>query len=339
MNVWIDIDNPPGTRYLLPLARRFQQRGLGVVLTARDYGETFTILRDEKVPFRAVGSAAGKSKARKAIAVLVRGRELRRCVRDERPAFVIGTSRAAAFAARTLGIPSFAIIDYEYVNLSLYRLAGTHVLHPDVIRPDVFRQGRLPLRQLVPFSGLKEDLSFAGVDVSAVGPYDLGTMEQPSIRVLFRPPAEESHYYARESSALARALLRHLADANAQVVLAPRYSRQVHDLEAATWKHEPIVLRKPAPFVPLLKAVDAVVSAGGTMLREAAFLGVPAYSVFKSRIGAVDRHLADIGRLVLLSSADDFRRLRLERRPALSPLRTGYASVDEVVEKVLAAAG
>jgi hypothetical protein len=44
MRVWIDIDNPPQVRCMLPLARRFEEAGHDVLLTAREYGDTFAIL-------------------------------------------------------------------------------------------------------------------------------------------------------------------------------------------------------------------------------------------------------------------------------------------------------
>lgn len=51
------------------------------------------------------------------------------------------------------------------------------------------------------------------------------------------------------------------------------------------------------------------------MNREAAALGVPVYSIFRGKTGAVDEYLAKTGRLILLQSADDVRsRVRLVRR-------------------------
>ena len=69
---------------------------------------------------------------------------------------------------------------------------------------------------------------------------------------------------------------------------------------------------------------DLVISGGGTMNREAAALGVPVYSIFRGRIGAVDRYLADTGRLVLLESVEDVRtKIRIEAR------RQGYRGIQE----------
>jgi len=57
------------------------------------------------------------------------------------------------------------------------------------------------------------------------------------------------------------------------------------------------------------------VSGGGTMNREAAALGIPVYSIFRGRIGAVDRYLADSGRLMLLESVEDVRtKIQLKSR-------------------------
>jgi predicted glycosyltransferase len=98
------------------------------------------------------------------------------------------------------------------------------------------------------------------------------------------------------------------------------------------------VLGEPVHFVSLLRGVDLVVSSGGTMLREAAYLGVPAYSIFRSRIGAVDRYLESIGRLRLVSSAEDFERIELapaERKPVLaSNPRLGEDLVAEIMSRV-----
>jgi hypothetical protein len=59
---------------------------------------------------------------------------------------------------------------------------------------------------------------------------------------------------------------------------------------------------------------DLVVSGGGTMNREAAALGVPAFSIFRGPLAAVDRHLEAQGRLVLLSSVAEVLQ-RLDPRP------------------------
>jgi uncharacterized protein len=338
MRVWIDIDNPPQVRCMLPLARGFEQAGHDVLLTARAYGDTFAILQSEGATFEPVGSSFGKGMPRKLYGLMKRTRQLIAVLERQsaRPDLVVTGSRSASLAARKLGISSFVIIDYEYVNLFVYRLSGSYIVHPNVIDSEVLeRQGIQPNR-MMPFDGLKEDIAFADVDLFAVTPHEFGDGGGSTPRVLFRPPAEESHYYRSASRDLALEVLRFLAVQNATIVFSPRYSSQVGYLdEVSGWKEEPIILRDPVPFVALLKGVDAVISAGGTMLREAAYLGVPAYSIFGGRIGAVDHYLASIGRLALLTSRADFSRIELNHNRAILPLRKGSDVADEVMTMII----
>jgi uncharacterized protein len=336
LTVWVDIDNPPQTRYLLPLARRFEEAGHEVTITARGYGDTLAILESDGVAFEAIGSSFGKGLPRKLVGLGVRARQLNDFVRrqQQRPSLVLTGSRSATLAARRLEIPSFVIVDYEYVDLLVFWASRTNIVFPSVIDPARFRRHGISAERLIPFEGLKEDLSFADVDFGSVPGHDFGETNGAP-RVLFRPPAEESHYYRRASRDLALELLRYLAGKGAKVVFSPRFDWQIRYLDSVPhWAEDPVVLDRPIPFVSLLKGVDAVVSAGGTMLREAAYLGVPAYSIFRSRIGAVDRHLESAGRLCMLRSPADFSRIELRARGSLRPLR-GESHVADDVSSVI----
>jgi predicted glycosyltransferase len=339
VRVWIDIDNPPQARYLLPLVRRFEGAGHDVLLTARAYGDTFAILRSEGANFEPIGSSFGKGIPRKLYGLVKRTRQLIGFLEQQsaQPELVVTGSRSASLAARRLGISSFVIIDYEYVNLFVYRLSGSHIVHPDVIDRAVLERQGIPRKRLMPFDGLKEDIAFADLDLLAVSPHEFGNDDGTTPHVLFRPPAEESHYYRAEAREFAITLLRFLAAEGARVVFSPRYGRQVAYLdEVRGWREEPIILLDPVPFVALLKGVDAVVSAGGTMLREAAFLGVPAYSIFRGHIGAVDRYLSSIDRLSLLESPADFSQIKLTREQSHSPLRNKSTVADDVMRMIIA---
>src|SRR5581483_10965018 len=61
----------------------------------------------------------------------------------------------------------------------------------------------------------------------------------------------------------------------------------------------------------LIALADVVVSAGGTMNREAAALGVPVYTTYGGRLGGVDEELIRQGRLRPLT---DPRALELAKR-------------------------
>jgi predicted glycosyltransferase len=338
VRVWIDVENPPQVQYLYPFVEAFRNRGAEVILTARDYGNALELLRMRGASFYPVGGEFGVSKLAKIRGVFLRARALRRLFRQvPAPHVLLSASRSSALVARWLGIPSFVIGDYEFANSSFYRLTRSMILHPDAIDDKAYFASGVEPGRLIPFSGLKEDISLGSVDLEEVVPHRFPELENDAlVRVLFRPPAEMSHYYNPESRELALHALGHLAAApDAVVIFFPRYEWQLADLDRFSWQNKPLVLDNPVPFVSLLKGVDLVVCSGGTMLREAAYLGVPAYSILKSRIGAVDQHLASIGRVDLISSPEELARIELRKAPPLVPLRSNPRLLDELAALVL----
>jgi uncharacterized protein len=337
VRVWIDIENPPQVQYLLPFKGAFEAAGAEVSVTARDYGITFALLEERGVDFARVGTQHGSGNARKVAGALGRARELRsRFRRRPRPGALLSAGRGAVLAAWSLRIPSFVFGDYEYTHARMYRLTGSYVAYPDVIDRAVQLERGFPERALMPYRGLKEDITFAGLDLDAVPAHHFPALDDSDLaRVLFRPAAEESHYYSEASGSLTLAALEHLAGRDdAVTIYSPRYPRQVEYLSRFAWAREPVVLEQAVPFVSLLKAVDAVISGGGTMLREAAYLGVPAYTIFRGTPGAVDRHLESLGRLRVIAGPDDLRDLAFERGARQPVLASNPHLLDELVQAI-----
>jgi uncharacterized protein len=335
MKIWIDIDNPPQVQYLVPFVEAFRTAGAEVVVTARDYGETLELLAARGLDPHVVGRRFGASPRQKALGSLTRARRLAsRVGRGGRPHALLCASRSSALAAAALRVRSYVLADYEHASVGVYRLTRSTFLHPESVDVEPWLTRGLRPAQLVPFRGLKEDVSFDGLDLDAIAPQPLpGNGE---VKLLLRPPAEDSHYFAAASRELALALLERLAVRDdVRLVFAPRYARQIADVERLDWRLEPVVLRHPVPFVPLLKAVDLVVCSGGTMLREAAYLGVPAYSILRSAIGGVDRHLEALGRVRTIESVAGLGEIELRRRGPLAPLRSNPGLRTQLVELIL----
>jgi uncharacterized protein len=334
LRVWIDIENPAQVRYLLPCKALFEKIGADVVVTARDDGATYRLLESEHADFHPVGRLAGRARRHKIAGLVRRARALAAVVGTHQADMLLCASRPALLAARYLRLPSFFIWDYEFSNGTVQRVTRTYLLFPDVIDPQSW--GMRP-DQLLPFRGIKEDLTFGGIVIDAYPPHRFSGVPEEMPLLLFRPPAEESHYHREESTIFAAELLAYLAQQESvQVVYAPRYAYQTPALKRYAWRHAPIVLSEPVHFVSLLKGVDLVVSSGGTMLREAAYLGVPAYSIFQSRIGAVDRYLESIGRLHFVGSSADFDSIELGRGRRQPVLRANPRLGDEILAEITA---
>jgi predicted glycosyltransferase len=336
--VWIDVDNPPQVQYLLPFRAAFEAAGLDTVITARDYGRTVEMLQAAGARPHVFGKRVGRGKVRKGAAALQRAREQVRFFSTlSRPDVLLAASRSAAVAAWRMGIPGYLIGDYEHIHLAIYRLTGSKIFYPELVGREHYLRHGLREDQLIPFQGLKEDLTFASVDLDRVEAHDLGDVPADAVKVLFRPPAETSHYHETRSTEMAQAALRWLAEAGALVVFAPREPSQAKLLEDLPWRQPPLTLERSVPFASLLKSVDAVVCSGGTMLREAAYLGIPSYSIFCSQTGAIDLWLQDVGRAVLLHSPADLGRIELHKRGPLQRLDSNPKLLEQLGEVVIAA--
>lgn len=296
-HIWIDVDNPPQAQYLMPLAASLRAAGANVSVTARDHGPTLRVLEQRGERATAVSGAFGRGLVAKATGTLARTARLVRRHRRDRPDVVLTTSRSGVLAARALRRPCFTVLDYEGVELRSFRLSGTTILHPAVVEAERFVARGFPADRLRAFDGLKEDITFAGIDPDEAAPATLPAPRRSDLpAVLVRPPSESSHYRVDASLRLIGAMLDRLADHDGvQVVLSPREPAQTALVRDRRWRVEPVVLADPVPFVPLLRAVDWVVTGGGTMLREAAWMGVPSVTVFQGEQPAVDRWLESIG--------------------------------------------
>lgn len=302
--IWIDLDNSPHVPFFKPIIAELRARGFGVVVTARDAFQVTELTRLHGIDCVVVGKHFGKHRLMKAAGLLLRSAQLSPRFIRQRPALAVSHgSRAQTLLARILGIPSIVIADYEFVK---------HVTRPDwIIVPEIIpatAAGRFADRVLT-YPGIKEDVytSSFRADPRILDALGIGRDE---IVVTVRPPATEAHYHNPESEALFAAVIDLLtANPQTRVVVLPR--NHVQKLEIVQQWPQWIENRKlviPDQAIDGLNLVwhsDLVISGGGTMNREAAALGVPVYSVFRGTIGAVDRYLADKGRLILLRSVDE----------------------------------
>ena len=338
-SIWVDIDNPPQVQYLAPIAAAFTERGSRVLVTARDYGITLELLRDRGISFTAIGRHFGAARHAKVSGNLRRAGRLLGLARAQgRPSAIISNSRSSVLAARMLRVPSFVLCDYEYVNMAAFKASHSYVLHPSVIDSERFVTRGIDPSRVIPFAGLKEDITFDGIDLSDIEPSAVPGLGPTAHRkILVRPAAEESHYHRQESAETSEVLLRRIAAReDVLVVFSPRYEWQTEALERIAFANEPLVLRQGLPFLELLAAVDAVVSGGGTMTREAAYLGLPAVSTFRGELGEVDAYLESAGRLTMIrdrAEAEALDVVGLERR---DPLRLNPHACTDIVDLVTA---
>jgi uncharacterized protein len=334
MKVWVDCTAAAHPLVLRPIIERLEARGDEVFVTAREYGQTEGILERLGIPFASVGSHAGAGTLRKGAAVAGRSARLARFVWSRRPDLAIAHGSVdLAVVSALFRIPSAQMQDYEFAGLQrqiAFRVAS-RVLVPDAIPLDRLARVGAKGAKLIRYPGLKEEYYLAGFEPDPGVLDELG-LDREKVLVVVRPPPETSEYHARND--LYGETIRRLSGASeAQAVVIPRTEAQRAKL-AALGSGRLIVPDRAIDAQSLIAFADLVVSAGGTMNREAAALGTPVFTTFAGRMGGVDEALVAAGRLQVL---DDPAALPLRRREApvgVLEARDPDILVDGVLEAV-----
>jgi len=298
---------------LRPIVDRLQAQGHETFITTREYGQTVGILDRLGLPYTVVGEHGGASRLGKVRALGGRSRGLAKLVWKRRPdlALAHGSVDVAVVSASFL-IPSVQMQDYEFARLqrNVAFRAARRVLAPDSIPVDRLQKLGAGPKKLVRYPGLKEEYYLDGFEPDPAVLDELG-LDREKVLVVVRPPPETSEYHAPND--LYGATIRRLAgDERAQVVVIPRTVDQGEGARALGAGNL-IVPARAIDAQSLIAFADLVVSAGGTMNREAVALGTPVFTTFTGRMGGVDEALIAEGRLQVL---DDPASLELRKREA-----------------------
>jgi predicted glycosyltransferase len=315
VRVWIDVSNSPQVPFFRPLVALLRTRGHDVEVTTREYAQTVELLSLHGIDHEVVGPEhGGAHAARKARAMAGRLRALRRYARGR--GFDIAVSHAShelPLVARSLGVPSSYAFDYEFARVqhSLGCRAASRVVVPDAIPQDRLDGLGARAAKVRRYPGLKEEYYLHGFAPDRHVLDELGVVDEHVVVVVRTPP--DVSLYHREANPVFGGVLERLGhDPAVRAVVLPRTAEQ---------RVEVLGRELPSVLVPehavdaqsLVALSDLVVSAGGTMNREAVALGVPVYTTFAGRLGAVDTALVHGGKLRVLTSADD---LQVEKRAA-----------------------
>lgn len=321
MRVWIDMTASAHVLVFRPLIKLMRERGDDVQITARHYAQTLQLLDLHGLSAEVIGRHGGRSRVQKARQMTHRLGALRTWAkgRDFDIALAHG-SHELTLTARRLGIPSSTTFDYEFATLQhqIGCRAATKVVVPDAIPAQRLEPYGVRPPKLVQYPGLKEEYYLSDFEPDGALLERFG-VDPARVLVVLRPPPDVSLYH-RHSNPLFPMTLEHLGrldDVHAFVL--PRTDEQREYVRKLALPSV-ILPEEAVDAQSLIALADLVVSAGGTMNREAAALGVPVYTTYGGRLGGVDEELIRDGRLKPLT---DPRALDLRKRdPATStPVR------------------
>jgi uncharacterized protein len=329
--VWIDLTNSPHVLFFRPILRRLDEAGVPSVITARDYAQTLGLLELYGIPHTVIGRHGGARLGGKMTGLARRSLALTRFGRATpgiRQAVSHG-SNDLAVAAKLLRLHSTVLHDFEgaaTMHKINFRLADK-VMVPKVIPWAALAALGLDERRYRPYAGIKEQVTLADFEPDPSVIETLGLDAARPVAVL-RPPATMSLYHRGIENTLFDQVLDYLRASDVQVVLLPRTPEQARGFDGITGV---VVPARPVDGPSLVYAADLVVSAGGTMNREAALLGTPTWTTFAGELGAVDRMLIEDGSMGILERPEQ---LVLRKRDPAVPSYEAIA--DAVTREILA---
>jgi predicted glycosyltransferase len=340
MRIWIDLANSPHVPFFRALVPEFRARGHEVETTAREFAQTVELAQGAGFAPSVIGGHGGGRLSGKAGNLLGRALALKRWARGRAFDLAVGhNSYSQVLAARLMGLRAVTLMDYEHqpANHLAFRLAS-RVVVPASFPEEALRRFGARGGKVRRYRGIKEDVYLADFapdpNFAALLRERFGVEAERDILIVVRPPAREALYHRFENELFEELLARLVAAPRAKVMLLARNDAQRESLSARFTSGNFIAPGAAIDGANLVAAADLVVSAGGTMNREAAALGVPAATVYAGRRAAVDEQLVREGRLKCVAAREDLESLRIEKKQNAAPRRaTGVR--DEVAELIL----
>jgi predicted glycosyltransferase len=322
MRIWIDLANSPHVPFFRALIPEFVARGHQIEISARDFAQTVELATGAGMTPHVIGGHGGGTIKGKAGNLIGRAGALRKWASDRGFDLALShNSYAQIAAAASLRIKAVTLMDYEHqpANHLAFRLAS-RVIVPRAFPAAELKKYGASTRKVKRYQGTKEDVylaDFVPDPEFAETLVELGVASK-DVLVVVRPPAREALYHRFENELFDKLLANLSARDEVKIILLPRSAAQRAEYEAG--KLAGLIMPRAAlDGASLIAAADLVISAGGTMNREAAALGVPAVSIYAGKWAAIDQELVEEGRLRSIGSVAEIETLIVEKKARANP--------------------
>lgn len=337
--IWVDLDNSPHVLFFSPIIRELEKSGYNVIITAKNHAQVCDLADLFQLKYKQIGHHYGKNRMLKVLGVFIRALQLLPYVLHHKPdmAFSHG-SRSQFFLSELLRIPYATAFDYEH-SRSIPFVRPTMALMPEVI-PE--KAARKKIKHIVRYPGIKEDVYVPDFKPDDRIKNELG-LNSGKIIATVRPPAMDAHYQNPQSGKLFKSVIDYLGShENIKIVMLPRLESQ-----SVFIKNEwPDLFGNGRMIIPdqvvnglnLIWHSDLVLSGGGTIIREAAALNVPAYSFFRGKTGKVDKYLSEKGKMTMIQNTNEIKeKIKVQKRECFAEQNRGCnTTINFIVKNVVA---
>ncbi|MDZ4198627.1 MAG: DUF354 domain-containing protein [Kiritimatiellia bacterium] len=331
----MDLDNVPHVPLFRPMLEVWKRRGENLLVTARNFQGTLELCRMWGIDHVAVGKHGGAGKIGKLTNLVERAAQLRRAVLPFKPDLAVSHgSRTQIVAAKWMGVPSIVMMDYLFTEAFFFKRLTRSILMPAAIPDERLIACGFPLHKVRRYNGFKEELYLPSFRPEPEFRASLNVPEE-KILLTIRPSAIMANYHNPLSEQIVLSLLERALATTDVLPLVVSRTKADRSLIVERFGDRVRFLDKPVDGLQLIWASDVFVSGGGTMNREAALLGVPAYSIFTGRRPYLDEYLAAQGRLIFADSLEKVAGISLKKRqiPVEGPaVRQGLA--EEVADMI-----
>jgi predicted glycosyltransferase len=336
--IWIDLDNTPHVPFFKPIIRELEMLGFTVILTARDAFQVCELATRFGLVYKKVGRHYGKNSVLKIGGLIWRTLQLLPLILRERPVMGLSHgSRSQILLCNLLRIPTVMIMDYEHAQMPWLLRPRWEIVPAALFNESLQCKTTERIRK---YNGIKEDV-YAPEFVPDSSLRRQFHLSEDDVIVTVRPPANEAHYHNPESDRFfVKFMEKAFLSPGVKVVLLPRNKNQAAALKI-NWPEwfadsKVIIPNEAVDGLNLLWHSDLVVSGGGTMNREAAALGIPVYSIFRGKSGAVDRHLQRHGKMTLIESIEDVENKIILKHREKEVLRGSEprSALSEIVQQI-----
>lgn len=337
MRIWIDLANSPHVPFFRSLANEFRRRDHEIAVTARAFAETVELAEAAGFALQVIGGHGGGKLSGKAGNLVQRSLALAQWARGRDLDLAVShNSYSQILAARALSLRTVTLMDYEHQpgNHLAFRLAS-RIIVPRAFPETALSRFGASATKVRRYDGIKEDVYLADFQIAPEFEERLRGLgiAASDVLVTVRPPASEALYHRFENELFDQLLDRFLATPSVKTVLLPRNDSQ---RKAYSARANPGLIL-PAGAIDganLIAHSDLVVSAGGTMNREAAALGIPAASIYLGEWAAIDEELVKEGRLRRISTPGEVRDLPIQKK-GLTNARCEIHVAGEVADLIL----
>lgn len=316
--IWFDLVAAPDVPFFTSLVRSLPLHRWEVVITARRCLEVPYLIEKYKLSdVYFIDSFYGISKLAKVFSLFLRSILLFKfgLFKKINLGFSFG-SRSHTIACFFLRIRNGIMYDYEGSEIRMLNIFSDFVLVPCQIPDDFLRSRYLKLSKKINYSELKESI-YAYDFMPDTEELIKQNLPLDKIIIVLRMSSVYAHYHNHDSNILDYKIIKYLvAQPNVALVILPRYTHQLHEIQDITKKYTNIyLLDKYVNGQNLIWHADGVISGGGSMIRESVCLGVPSYDIFTGSMSRLEEHLIDFGKVVKIDDEDDFKKIALKKAP------------------------